>query len=423
MKLFIFQLLFGLIVVFPDQSIKKRNFIDTVKLDSIIESHISQDHFAGAVLLISRGDLIIYFKAYGYSKKFELSPQSNCPVRLDTPEVMMPNMLFDLASLTKVFATTFGVMLLVSQNKLSLDDPVSKYIPEFSKNGKEKITIKQLLNHTSGLPEWIPVYYHSNNRNDSYNYIFALPLKYKPGEKRHYSDIGFMILGYIIEKLAQMSLDKFMKENLYKPLGLKNTTFKPLENGIPKDKIVATSHGNPFEYRMVKDSTFGYRVEEEKYFDRFKGWRNYTLQGEVNDGNCFYAFEGISGHAGLFSTASELKILIDLLLNYGFYKGKKIIEPEVVKKFLSKDKFGNGLGWAMDPKILHTPNAPDGTFGHTGFTGTWVVAIPKYKISIIFLTNRQNVGVDKNGFYFDLSPVQEEIFNLIISQISSLKIK
>lgn len=413
----IFQLLLGLILIFTDQSVKKRDFIDTVKLDSIIESHIAQDHFAGAVLLISRGDSIIYFKAYGYSKKFELSPVSNCPVRLDTPEVMRSDFLFDLASLTKVFATTFGIMLLVSQNRLSLDDPVSKYIPEFSGSGKEKITIRQLLNHTSGLPEWVPVYYHSNNRNDSYKYICALPLKYKPGEARHYSDIGFMLLGYIIEKLTQMSLDKFMKESLYKPLGLKSTTFKPLENGIPKNKIVATSHGNPFEYRMVKDSTFGYRVEEEKYFDKFKGWRNYTLQGEVNDGNCFYAFEGISGHAGLFSNASELKILIDLLLNYGYYKGRKIIDPEVIREFLSRDKFGNGLGWVMDPKILHTPNAPDGTFGHTGFTGTWVVAIPRYKISIIFLTNRQNVGVNKNGFYFDLSPVHEEIFNLVISQI------
>ncbi len=382
-------------------------------IDSLLNSQVMLDHTGGAVVHVAQDGTVLYTKAYGYAEKF--ISVNGCMVRRNTPDPMTTNDMFDLASLTKVFATTFGIMMLVDQGKIHLDDPVHLYLKRFVGGGKSKITIRELLNHTSGLNEWQPLYYHAHTPEETYHYICKLPLEYKVGEARHYSDLGFMMLGYLIQHVTGEPLDVFLSKELYGPLGLKHTVFNPLEHGFSPSEIAATSQGNPFEYHMVADPNFVYKTHEN--VKDFTGWRHYTLRGEVNDGNSYYANGGVAGHAGLFSNASDLQVLIDLMLNDGSYNGKTFIRPNVVKEFTTMDKFGNGLGWDMDPKVIQAQGVPSGTYGHTGFTGTSVVIIPKYKLSILLLTNRQNVGPDKAGYYYNLNPVRQKLVDIVLDDV------
>lgn len=378
-------------------------------IDSLIQQAIDKEHIPGAVIRIQQGDSILHFKAYGYAKKYGYGMEP-----LDVPVLMTKEHVFDLASLTKVFATTYGMMLLVDQKKVSLDDPVYRYLPEFDEGDKREITIRHLLTHTSGFLQWYPLYYHASDRRERYRKIVIMPLKWPVGEGRHYSDLGFMLLGDIIEKASGKLLDQFLTDQLYQILNLQHITFKPLKKNLKN--IAATSHGNPFEKHMVHDDDFGYKVDVEP--ESWNGWREYTLKGEVNDGNAWYANNGVAGHAGLFSTAEDLQVLVSLLLNKGDYNGKRIISETVIDTFLTKDKYGNGLGWAMDPNIISAKGTPGGTFGHTGFTGTNVVVIPEYDLSVIFLTNRQNVGLQEDGYYYNLSPLRQQIVDGVMKRVS-----
>lgn len=377
-------------------------------IDTLIQDAIINEHIPGAVLRIQQGDSILHYKAYGFAQKYGYDLET-----LKNPERMTRDHIFDLASLTKVFATTNGIMLLAGQGSIKVDDPIHKYLPEFDESNKRNITIRHLLTHTSGLVQWYPLYYSASDKQQRLDAISKMPLKWPVGEGRHYSDLGFMLLGDIIEKVSGKSLDRFLADELYQPLNLQHTIFNPLNKGL--EKIVATSHGNPFEKRMVYDDDFGYTVDVDP--ESWRGWREYTLKGEVNDGNAWYANNGVAGHAGLFSTAGELQALIDLLLNKGNYKGEQLISPTVIDTFLVGDAYGNGLGWAKGKRFIAAEGTPAGTFGHTGFTGTNVVVIPEYDASIIFLTNRQNVGVQEDGSYFNLNPMRQEIVNLVLEEI------
>ncbi len=166
---------------------------------------------------------------------------------------------------------------------------------------------------------------------------------------------------------------------------------------------------------MVADDDFGYLCDEDP--EAFTPWRDYVLAGEVNDGNAYHAHGGLAGHAGLFSTASDLQVLLDLLLNKGVYTGRRLLSEEVVETFLTKDRFGHGLGWAMSTDVIPVDDLPEGTFGHTGFTGTYAVAVPAYGLSIILLTNRQNVGVDASGYYNSVTPLRRSITELMIEAV------
>ncbi len=387
----------------------------TNSIDSLLNSQVMMDHIGGAVVQVAQNGTVLYRKAYGYAEKF--TSVDGCMIRLDNPDPMTTSDMFDLASLTKVFATTFGIMMLVDRGKIHLDDPVHLYLRNFTGGGKSKITIHELLNHTSGLYEWKPLYYHARNQAETYHYICKLPLEYKVGEARHYSDLGFMMLGYLIQHVTGEPLDVFLTKELYEPLGLKHTVFNPLKHGFEPSQIAATSHGNPLEYHMVADPNFGYKCDEN--VSSFKGWRHYTLRGEVNDGNAYYANGGVAGHAGLFSTAPDLQVLVDLMLNDGTYAGKRYIKAATIKEFTTMDRFKNGLGWDMDPKVIQVHDLPAGTYGHTGFTGTSVVIVPKYKVSIILLTNRENVGVDKVGYYYNLAPVRSKLTSIVMHWVKS----
>jgi CubicO group peptidase (beta-lactamase class C family) len=380
--------------------------------DSILQRQINLDKIPGAVISVKTGDQVIYQHAYGYAQKYDFRHEL-----INPPEKMDVDYLFDIASLTKVVGTTTSVMLLVDRGLLKVEDPVYKYIKAFDTPEKRKITIRHLLTHTAGLYEWYPLYYRASDKQECFKLIGELPLRFPVGTQRRYSDLGFVLLGEIIEIISGQPLDQFMNQNVFGPLGMNNTTFNPLRTGKYK-KIAATSAGNPYEKRMVYDSTLGFRIKEIDP-SSWNGWRNYVLKGEVNDGNAWYANGGISGAAGLFSTAEDLQKLVVMLMKKGKNGSQQFISENTINKFLTKDKFNNGLGWMMDPSSSFMKNSPEGTFGHTGFTGTSIVAIPKYNISIILLINRQNTGLQKSGEYYNVNQIRLQIFNAILKYCRS----
>ncbi len=386
----------------PDKETRMKS-----RIDSILESQVRLDKIPGAVILIKKGERVVYRRAYGYAMKYDYDHRL-----LDQPEKMTVTHLFDIASLTKVVATTTAMMLLADRGALNIDDPVGNYIEAFATPDRQEITIRHLLTHTAGLNEWYPTYYLAADRHESYRLIGRLPLKYPVGSQRHYSDLGFVLLGQITEILSGMPLEEFVRENIFLPLGMDNTTYNPLQRGGFRD-IAATSPGNPYEKRMVSDPTLGYSVPEIDP-SQWNGWRQYLLRGEVNDGNAWYAHRGVSGAAGLFSTADDLQKLVDMLLNRGMHSSAQFVGEETIKTFLTRDRFNNGLGWAMDPANSFMRDAPQGSFGHTGFTGTSIAVVPESRLSVIILINRQNTGLTERGEYFNLNPLRLQIFNTVM---------
>ena len=375
------------------------------RLDTLVNEGLKENKYSGAVLLVVRNGGTLHQKAYGFAREYDCNA-----TRLESPESMTVEHLFDIASMTKVFATTFGVMLLVDKGHIGLDDPVYKYIPSFAENDKRDITVRTLLTHRAGMAPWKPLYFHASDTGAAREYLVSLPLRYPVGREYHYSDLGFMTLGYIIESVSGMSLDTYLRKNIYSPLGLEDITFCPKKRGY--EKIAATSQGNPFEYRMIADDDFGFRCDEE--IEDFRGWRRYTLHGEVNDGNSYHAHGGVAGHAGLFATAGNLRILAQLLLDKGVFNGKMIIRSETIQTFLHPDEFGNGLGWSLNPGFLKAEGAPRGTFGHTGFTGCNVIVVPDRNTMIIFLINRQHHGPGTSGHYPDLNRLRRAIAGTVL---------
>lgn len=376
-------------------------------LDSLLQSEINSDKIPGAVVQVKKGKQVLFQRAYGLSQKYNTLHQL-----LPNPEPTTLEHLYDLASLTKVVGTTTGIMVLVDQKQIGLDDPVGKYIPAFDSSEKSKITIRHLLSHSAGLKEWYPLYYRASNKQETYRLIGELPLAFPVGKQRRYSDLGFVLLGQIIEQVSKLPLEQFLDEQVFKPLGMVHTTYNPLSKG-GFTKIAATSHGNPYEKRMVYDPSLGFTVKEidPKQWDN---WRNYTLKGEVNDGNTWYANGGISGAAGLFSTVGDLQKLVDMLMAKGKVGERKFISAPTIEQFLTKDQFNNGLGWMMDPTNPVMKNAPGGTFAHTGFTGTSIVVVPQANVSVIMLINRQNMGLSAKGTYYDLGPLRQKVMAAVL---------
>ena len=324
---------------------------DFTQVDEIIQSAIIDSAFPGAVVLVSKEGKIIYEKAFG-----QLTYD-------DTSATITINTIYDIASLTKVIATTTSVMICYDKNLFLLDDPVVKYLPEFSENGKEKVTIKNLLLHNSGLPAFKRYYENYSSAEEVIKDIYKMPLSYETGSKSVYSDLGFITLAKIIEQLTGKGFDVFCKEEIFMPLQMNSTLFNPPDSLIYK---IA-----PTEY--------------DKY------WRNKLIWGEVHDETAAL-LNGVAGHAGLFSTANDISKLLQMLLNGGTFNGHQIIKPETVKLFTTRysDKSTRALGW--DTKSEEKSSAGNlfdiTSFGHTGFTGTSVWIDPTKKLFVVFLTNR-----------------------------------
>jgi CubicO group peptidase (beta-lactamase class C family) len=379
----------------------KATLIHTI--DSILNSQVNNDKIPGAVIEIKQGDDVIMEQAYGYAQKYDYEHR-----RLAKPDTMTTGTMFDLASLTKVAGTTTSIMLLVDRGLVHVDDPVSKYLPAFGTPHKDSITIRNLLTHTAGLYEWYPMYYRAHNKEQTFKLIDELPLHFPVGAGRHYSDLGFTVLGEIIEKVSGMPLDEFEEKNIFAPLGMAYTMYNPLKKGR-HFQIAATGPGNPYEHRMVYDPSMGYQFKEIKPA-QWNGWRHYVLRGEVDDGNAWYAEHGVAGAAGLFSTVEDIQKLVDMLVHHGKVGSTQFISEQTIQTFLTKDKYLNGLGWMMDPLNPVIKGGPDGSFGHTGFTGTSIAVVPSKHLSVILLINRENMGLIGGKAYYNVSPIREEIF-------------
>ncbi|MBV6428969.1 MAG: hypothetical protein KIPDCIKN_03506 [Haliscomenobacter sp.] len=375
------------------------------EIGRILQSEVDSGKIPGAVVLIKKGDQVLLQKAYGYAKKIDFDQKP-----LAAPEKTSLQHLYDIASLTKVVGTTTSIMLLADRGLLQVDDPVGKYIEAFQAPDKKAITIRHLLTHTAGLYEWYPMYYRASNKKECFRLIGELPLRFPVGAQRRYSDLGFVLLGQIIETVSGLPLERFMEESIFKPLGMAHTAYNPGASGrFPK--IAATSHGNPYEKRMVYDASLGFQVKEIDPAS-WNGWRKYTLVGEVNDGNAWYANGGVSGAAGLFSTAGDLQLLVDMLKNKGMAASRRFLSAKTIETFLTPDKFNNGLGWIMDTSNSLLKNAPKGSFGHTGFTGTSIAVVPAYGLSVILLINRQNTGLLPSGAYYNVTALRERVFGV-----------
>jgi CubicO group peptidase (beta-lactamase class C family) len=366
--------------------------------DSLIADGVGK-LYPGAVFLVSRYGLLCEDRAFGYAQLNDYEGH-----RVASPPPMTRETMFDLASVTKVMGTTMGIMRLVDEGRVDLDAPVYRYLPDFRGVHKDSITVRHLLSHSAGLVQWQPLYYHASNEREAYRVIRDMPLQWGVGEGRHYSDFSFMLLGYIAERVSGQRLDAFLDSAIYRPLRLDSTTFVPKQHGFTK--FAATEQGNVYERHMVYDSTFGYRYLGDP--TAWNGWRDYVLNGEVDDGNSFYAHGGIAGHAGLFSTAGQLRVLMDMLVNGGSAR-TRILSADVIHRFLTRDRYDNYLGW------MRSPSLPEGSFYHTGFTGTYVLGVPEYGLSVILLTNRQNMGTDARGYFPNLAPLQEAVAKAIIA--------
>jgi CubicO group peptidase (beta-lactamase class C family) len=332
----------------------------------IIEKAIVERAFPACLLAVTfRGELVAH-RAFGHFTYDSGSPE------------VIATSLFDLASLTKVVATTAMAMLLYQRGVLDLEVPVASIVPEFvdwlgdDGGRRREVTVRMLLAHSSGLPAYEKLFLRAKSRDELLHAAFTTPLTAAPGSRAEYSDIGFIILGVALERLADESLDAFCQREVFGPLGMAHTTFNPTLD--LKDSIPPTADDRSFRHRII--------------------------QGEVQDENAS-VLGGVAGHAGLFSTADDLAIFAHAMLN----GGHPILRSSTIGLFTHRESAPEGtsraLGW--DTPSMPSQSGkyfPAGSFGHLGYTGTSLWIDPERQLSITLLTNRtwpdcQNQAIKK----------------------------
>lgn len=366
-----------LTISFISCSSKIEKFRDFQVIDQIMQSAVKDSVFPGAALLFGKGQEVIYNKAFG---NFTYDKNST---KVST------NSIFDLASVSKVVGTTSAAMILAGNNNLNLDDKVIKYLPEFNNNAKDKITIRNLLLHNSGLPAFKKYYDIYSTADEVINDIMNLSLDNPPGEKYIYSDLGMIVLQKVIEKITSKTLDVFLSENLFILLDMKSTMYNPPQE--LKNKCVPTELDNFLRMRL--------------------------LQGEVHDERAFM-LNGVAGHAGLFSTAEDLSKFVMMLLNNGIYREHKIIDSRIIDEWTSKqsNQSDRGLGWdTKSPENSSSGNYFSlNSFGHTGYTGTSIWVDKETKLFVILLSNRVH-PTRNNTKIIEFRPIiHDAIYNLVI---------
>lgn len=320
-------------------------------VEEIVRGGIADSAYPGAQLAIVKHGLLVLHRSFG-------AQTYDNDAREITGETM-----YDIASLTKVVATTSSLMRLFDQKKFALDDPIAKFLPQFSSGEKSAITVRHLLLHRGGFPPFRQLWKFCPDRGSAIDSVFGTALVAHPGDTTIYSDLGMITLGVLVEKLAGTTLDAFFKREFADPLRLVNTMFRP----------------DPSLYGRVAPTEVD------------TGWRKGLVRGVVHDENaCFLG--GVSGHAGLFSTASDLAVFAQMLLNRGTYGGRRYISEGTIYEFLVRRQDGQErwLGWDMrSPRGSSAGQAFSLTsFGHTGFTGTSLWVDPDRSLAVILLTNR-----------------------------------
>jgi uncharacterized protein YbbC (DUF1343 family)/CubicO group peptidase (beta-lactamase class C family) len=315
-------------------------------LDSVIEDAIQDGQVPGAVLLVWHDGQVVYRKAFG-NRSIE-------PRR----EAMTVDTVFDIASLTKVVATTVAVMQLVQKGEIRVNEPVAKYLPEFAQNGKEDVTIRQLLTHFSGLPEDLDLTHTWQGRDTALQITYAQKPVDPPGSRFLYSDVNFVVLGGLVERVSGMSLDQYCRQHIFAPLAMAHTRFLPPPSWLMN--IAPTQ------------------------FDE----QGRMLRGIVHDPTA-RRMGGVAGHAGLFSTADDLSKFAQFLLTGGSVLSPLMIEKMTTPQQPPTAQVLRGFGWDIDSPFSSNRGdlLPVGGFGHTGFTGTSLWIDPTTRTYIILLTN------------------------------------
>ena len=333
-------------------------------LDPVINEAIAQQQIPGAVLIVGHDGLVVYRKAYG-SRAIE-------PRR----EAMTLDTVFDCASMTKVLATTPAIMQLWEQGKFRMSDPVAKYLPEFGQNGKQDITIRQLLVHYSGLAPDLDLTKPWEGKETAYRMAFEAPPVWASGAAFIYSDINFEVLGALVERLSGESLDQYAEKHVFGPLGMKQTRFLPPPSW--QSRIAPTD-------------------EDEKH---------HMLRGVVHDPTA-RRMGGVAGHAGVFSTADDLAMFAQALLD----GGRRVLTPATIAKMTAPQQPVNetavrGFGWDIDSPLSSNRGEllPVGSYGHTGFTGTSLWIDPMTKTYIVLLTNAVHI----NAVHMNALPAKEK---------------
>ena len=366
--------------------------LDTAKLqaiDALVRQEIEQKKLPGAVVLIGRGPRILYHRAIG-QRAVEPSPE---PMTLDT--------IFDLASLTKVVATTTGMAMLIEQGKVRLNDRVSTFVPGFERYGKADITIRHLLTHMSGLRPDVDL----ADAWKGYDTAISLAIEEvptaPPGTRFVYSDINFFLLGDIISRVSKQPLEAFARDHIFKPLGMKDTMFVPPASLVPR--IAPTE-----------------RCGELGPCDSAADGSKTVLRGVVHDPTA-RRMGGVAGHAGLFSTAADLAVFCRMLLGGGAYRGTRLLSPLAVTKMTTpatpgEERNVRTLGWDFDSSFSANRGEllPIGSFGHTGFTGTSLWIDPATGMYVVFLSNR--VHPDGKG---DVTPLRARVSTIAASVLTS----
>lgn len=363
------------------------------RMDQVIQNSIDNKELPGAVVLVARHGRVVWRKAYGARA---VEPQR---------EAMTANTIFDLASLTKIVATATSIMILIEQGKVRLSDPVIRFIPEMKGEGREAVTIEQLLTHTAGFAPDFNLKERWTGYDEAIKRLYREPLRNQPGARFVYSDINYIALGEVVHRVSGQMLDEFARRNIFAPLGMRDTEFHPGPNLVSR---VAPTEKRRGQMNYLGDSGANAGPEAEQW-----------LRGQVHDPTSF-RMGGVAGHAGLFSTADDLAIYCQMILNGGEYHGTRILSPMAVAtmtrpRAISEDGSARGLGWDIATSFSTNKGDlfPLGSFGHTGFTGTSIWIDPASDAFVIFLSNR--VHPDGKG---DVGPLRGRVASIVASSIT-----
>ncbi|MGW5050607.1 serine hydrolase domain-containing protein [Actinokineospora sp. NPDC004072] len=315
--------------------------------------------FAGAVALVVHDGVVVHHSAVGQAVRYADAAGTELPADQQVP--MRPDTVFDVASVSKLF-TSLAVMCLVEDGAVAVDDPVAEHVPEFAANGKAAITVEQLLTHTSGMEPWIPLWRDWPDRESRVRAALERAPQRPPGSAYTYSDLNLIALGVLVERVSGVGLDVFVQRRITGPLGLVDTGYNPTDVG----RTAATEYQASPPRGMVR--------------------------GEVHDENA-WSLGGVAGHAGVFSTARDLAVLGQTILNGGKYGRTRVLRPETVRLMLTDHNTefpGNahGLGFELDQRWYMGGLSGPRTAGHTGFTGTSLVIDPASRSIAVLLTNR-----------------------------------
>ena len=367
------------------------------RMDSVINDEIAKHRLPGAVVLVGRKGRVIWQKTYG--------ARAVDPAR----ETMTPETIFDLASLTKVVATATSIMILVERGKVRLNDPVSVYIPELKGEGRDSITIEQLLIHRSGYQPDFDLRERWTGYDEAIKRLIKEPLRNPPGTRFVYSDIGFIALGEVVKRVSGMPLDQFAKQNIFTPLRMNDTGFRPAATLRAR---IAPTEKRRGQMNYLGDTAANLGAEGDVW-----------LRGQVHDPTS-YRMNGVAGHAGLFSTARDLAVYCQMILNGGEYAGVRVLSPLSVTemtrpRLVSNTGATRGLGWDINSSYSTNRGElfPLGSFGHTGFTGTSMWIDPSSQMFVVFLSNR--VHPDGKG---DVGPLRGRVASIVAAAITDTSV-